>query len=394
VKILVAGAFEASSQWAHAINTVKMAQGFARLGHAVTLVCRRPTAGAVPEDSLNANYGLKEPMRWVQLPRRVLGHSLGENWSFAAQALRSLASLRPDLVYARNYTLPWLSSRLGIVTAAESHAHPGNKSKPFRRLVRASGHSAFRLWVTISRHLADHYATLGVSPEKLAVLPDAVDLQRFRRPAQRPPSPYPPGAPAVVYVGHLYDYKGIPTILAAAEHLPQLAFHLVGGWPDDIARQQRRVRERGLGNVTVHGAVPHAEVPRYLWHADVLLLPPSAHHPSAVWTSPMKLGEYLASGSPVVASAIPALRDLVTDAEVRFVAPDDGASLAEGVSRVLESPGDASRLTRAGTRRADELSYVKRAQQVLERVARGSKESSHGALRSALDSDSRTLPGT
>ena len=46
MKILVASAFEASSQWAHAINTVKMAQGFARLGHAVTLVCRRPISAA------------------------------------------------------------------------------------------------------------------------------------------------------------------------------------------------------------------------------------------------------------------------------------------------------------------------------------------------------------
>ena len=54
MRVLVASAFEAASQFAHAINTVKMAQGFARLGHQVTLVCRWPPGGKVPSAELAA----------------------------------------------------------------------------------------------------------------------------------------------------------------------------------------------------------------------------------------------------------------------------------------------------------------------------------------------------
>ena len=40
---------------------------------------------------------------------------------------------------------------------------------------------------------------------------------------------------------------------------------------------------------------------------------------SSAWTSPLKLAEYLASGSPVVATRIPALLDWITDTEVELV---------------------------------------------------------------------------
>ena len=42
MRIVVGSALKASSQWAHAINTVKMAEGFARLGHDVTVICQAP----------------------------------------------------------------------------------------------------------------------------------------------------------------------------------------------------------------------------------------------------------------------------------------------------------------------------------------------------------------
>lgn len=365
--ILVAGAFEASSQWAHAINTVKMAQGFARLGHRVTIVCRRPLEGKVPLVELNAAYGLTVPMRWFQLPTRLLRYSVDEHWRFALLALPVVLGTQPDFVFARNYIFPWVSSKLGIATIAESHAHPDNKTAPFLRLVDATQHCAFRLWVTISHRLADHYQSLGVPTEKLAVLADAVDLSLFQRPEKLPPSPYSNDGPNVTYVGHLYDYKGIPTVLEAAAQLPEVHFHLVGGWPEDIARQRRRAQELGLTNVTFHGLKPHSAVPPFLWHADVLLLPPSQHHPSAAWTSPLKLGEYLASGTPVVAADIPALRDWVTDQEVEFVSADDPGALARGIRGLLGDKSRAEEMQMAGLRKAKEMSYERRAQAVMNR---------------------------
>jgi glycosyltransferase involved in cell wall biosynthesis len=325
-----------------------------------------PLVGEADETTLAQVYALTAPIRWRQVSPTVAGLRTGESWWVGLRALREAKAWRPDLAYARHYIAPWLTARAGIVTAAETHVAAGTRTRAFRRLVAATRLPAFATLITISRRLAEDYASAGMPRKKLLVLPDAVDLPQFVRPAVLPPSPYAGAGPHVAYVGHLYDYKGIPAILDAAAHLPEAQFHLVGGWPEDVERQRRRAADLRLANVTFHGLRPQSEVPAFLWHANVLLLPPSARHPSAAWTSPVKLGEYLASETPVVATDIPALRDWLTDQQVRFVAPDDGSALAAGIRDVLTNPAQASAWRQAGRQLAESLSYERRAQQLID----------------------------
>jgi glycosyltransferase involved in cell wall biosynthesis len=361
MRVLVVAAHECDSRYAHALNTMKMAQGFARMGSDTAVVCRRPRTGEMTDRKIAEHYQLTESIRTIQLP-----HWMGTNRLFAVGSLAFVFRWKPDLIYARNFRLPTLSTALGHRTVAESHAHPGNVSPALERLVRCTGRGAFRLLLTISEHLADNFVNLGVPAEKIAVLPDAVDLEQFTRPVNLPPSPYAEDRPRAVYTGHLYDYKGIPTVLEAAELLPQVRFHLVGGLPGDIERQRKRITERGLRNVTVHGYVRQSDLPPYLWHADVLLLPPSANHPSAKWTSPLKLGEYMASGVPFVSSDIAALRDWLTDRETVFFQPDDSKGLANAISQVLEDSTTSIRMVTDAMAHANELSYTERARRILE----------------------------
>jgi glycosyltransferase involved in cell wall biosynthesis len=365
MRILAASAFEAGAHWAHAINTVKTAEGFARVGHDVRIVCRRPAGGAVPAEALARGYALRAPVRWTQVAARRFGRPLGPHGAFAAQALPRIAWARPHLVYARSYAVPTWTARLGLPTVVESHAHPENQTPDFRRLVQAARRPALRAWITISEVLAEAHARAGVPEGKIRVVPDAVDLDLFVPPDAPGPSPYPSGGPVAAYAGHLYDYKGIPTVLAAAARLPEVRFHLVGGWPEDVEGVRRRVEREGLGNVTLHGLRPHVEVPAFLWHADVLLLPPSAQHASAAWTSPVKLGEYLASGTPVVATSIPALRHWLRHGEVEWAEPDAPEALAAAIRRVLDDPAHAAGLAKRARERAAALSYRHRAERIL-----------------------------
>ncbi len=367
MKVVVASAFEASSLKAHAINTVKIAEGFAKLGHQVHLLCLAPRTGPVQIPQLEAHYGISAPMVWHQLPSAVLGLKITPHWPFFLLALPLMLRLSPDLVYSRNYILPAMTSRLGVPTIGETHAWPDNRTPQFRAFVRATHHRAFRRCVTISHRLAEQYAQLGADSAKLMVLPDAVDLDMFMRPDVLPAeaSPYAGNGPHVVYAGHLYDYKGIPTILQAAALLSDVHFHLVGGLPADIQRHRQTVDALGLQNVTLHGLKPYGEVPPYLWYADALLLPPSAEHPSAAWTSPVKLGEYLASGVPVIATRIPALLDWLSEEEACFVAPDQPAAMADAIRRLLTDASLAARFSAAGRQKAKDLTYEGRVARML-----------------------------
>ena len=79
----------------------------------------------------------------------------------------------------------------------------------------------------------------------------------------------------------------------------------------------------------------------------------------------MKLFEYMASGVPIVASATPANRAQVTEAEVFFYEPDNGESCAETVRYVLSHPDEA--LARAGRARESVAGFTweKRARRIL-----------------------------
>lgn len=366
MRIAIVSSLQAGTKMANAINTVKMAQGFARLGHDVTLVCRKGLSPLSPDELCTA-YGLTTSITWLQLPLRT---NRGKRWIFPIWAWHKIKHWRPEFVYARDYLFPCLSSRHGIVTAGESHAHIGSRKLPFNIFLRcARRQDAFKLLVTISERLAEHYHQRGVPQHKLAVLADAVDLELFQRPSSLPPTPFSTASPNIVYAGHLYDYKGIPTILAAAQQLPQCNFHLIGGWPEDIRRQQNVVRELRLSNVAFHGLLPQLVLPPYLWHADILLLPPSQYHPSAAWTSPLKMGEYLASGSPIVATSIPALRDWLSDDEVQFVNPDDPDTMVAGICILLEDRQRCTLLAANGLARSREMSFRHRAQTILQRCA-------------------------
>jgi glycosyltransferase involved in cell wall biosynthesis len=141
-----------------------------------------------------------------------------------------------------------------------------------------------------------------------------------------------------LYVGHLYGWKGRDTLLEAAHALPAdagITLVFVGGTPQDVA--EVRAATKGLSTVLVLGHKPKADIPRYLCAADVLLLPNTAQSiESQRYTSPLKLFEYLASGTPIVASDLPSVREVLSESTARLVPPDDAQALVAAVRDIVE----------------------------------------------------------
>lgn len=368
MRISVVTALEAGVEKAYAINSINMAQGFAKLGHDVTLITFQHRDGRRSDQVLHDQYDIRQPLRWIQLPRKFRGKFINPDEHFSYMAFTQLWRVKPDFVFARNYIAPIISARWDIPTVAESHAHVDNRTPPFLKMIAATQQQKqFRYLVTISDVLSEHYQSLGVPSDKMLVLPTGVDMNRFTRPDVLPASPYTHDKPNIAYVGHLYDYKGIPTILETANLCPDYKFHLVGGLQRDIDALRARIDELHLSNVILHGYQHQSNVPPYLWHADVLLLPPSLNHPSARWTSPVKLGEYLASGTPIVVSQIPAMIDWLTNNEVMFFQPDSAHHMATAIRDTLSNGQVSQARVQAGLQLAQSFSYQRRAQIILEK---------------------------
>lgn len=366
MRILVVGSFPADSNFANALNTIKMADGFAKYGHDVCVICREAEVGRLSDRQLRQKFQISSSVSFVQVPKTFLMVPLGKHETFAYQVLRQAHYFQPEFAYCRNFIAPLILARkAGIPTVAESHAPLGKVSRPLSRMIRGLAESdAFKSLVTIAPVLRDNFIAQGVPRNKVHILPDAVDLNLF----SRPPTYVEPTKkrPVVTYSGHLYDYKGIPTLLHSAALSPELDYRVIGGHPDDVKRVAKLVRIRGIRNVELVGHVSHSKVPEYLWASDVLLLPPSINHRSAEWTSPMKLGEYLASSTPVVATRIPALQYWLKETEVKFVQPDDPVSMANGLRAVLNDQHYAESLKRNGCALAQSLSYEVRCKKILD----------------------------
>lgn len=212
----------------------------------------------------------------------------------------------------------------------------------------------------ISRFLEERFLA-HVPRERLVRVPPVVDARAFE---VEPPADFlarrcgvPPGR-VVLYAGSFFDNEGVATLLAAAPAVlarhPETRFVIVGGHPAEALVALRRQAESlglGAGQVVFTGVAPSVEMPLF-FRAATLLVAPKAESPLNRAGVPTKLVEYLASGRPVVASAVGDIPLLVADGtEALLVPPDQPAALAQALNALLDDPARADALGQAGRRR-------------------------------------------
>ncbi|GAB4554546.1 MAG: hypothetical protein Tsb0013_17200 [Phycisphaerales bacterium] len=358
-RVLVISEAALGSHKAHAINTVKTAGGFACLGCEVLVLMRPGVCGA---SRALASYGESGRLE----VRCYDGPAYPEDWrdvaswseGYARWACAQATRFGPDMVYARSYVAPVRLAERGFMVSAETHAYRGVENPNLDRLLVGAGPGGpVRSIITIHEVLAEDYAERGAERERVCVVPDGVDLRMFGDGVPRADLGCGPNA---VYTGSLAPHKGVADAVRAVELLGDLGvtLHVFGGDDTEIEALRREARER----VVVHGRIPFCDTPSVLQASDVLLLPNRSSEPSASWTSPVKLGEYLASGRPVVASAIGGIRRWVDEPAVRWHTPDDPGSIADAIRASLaESAGERSSRARAAGECACRLSYANRA---------------------------------
>lgn len=148
-----------------------------------------------------------------------------------------------------------------------------------------------------------------------------------------------PGAPVILCPRRLTPKNGVHVAVSAMLHLPQALLLVVG---DGAESEPLKAQAQTLGvmaRVRFDGAKAHAEMARYYAAADVVVVPsvPVAGVEEATSISVL---EGMASGRPVVASAIGGIRELITSGvNGLLVPPDDPHALSQAIASALTDAG-------------------------------------------------------
>jgi glycosyltransferase involved in cell wall biosynthesis len=244
--------------------------------------------------------------------------------------------IRPhvQIVHSRDWNFVKAAIHSSIPAIYEHHHHEDKQFEP--EIVH---HPLFQVAVTVANPVRESMIAHGMPPEKVIQLHNGFN-QSFtvRQPdaaAQWRRQLLGNCSYLAVYSGGLNAFKGVDLLLDAAKHLPQVQFALAGGSEAQVQSYQQRSIDLGLQNVTFLGYVLHDQLASLLQAADVLLHPHRSGE-EATFTSPLKFFDYLASGTPIVATEIPPLRSFQSAALVaNWCAPDCPLALVNCIAQTL-----------------------------------------------------------
>ena len=330
----------------------------------------------------------------------VCGHPLAqagladtpEKFRMALQALRVCTSFAAEPVQADVvHCHTWYAHFGGLLTkilygiSLVITAHSLEPLRPWKREQLGRG-ADLAAWiertaleaadavVAVSQEMrSDILRLFGLAPERVHVIHNGVDTEEYRRTTSRArldPYGIDPARPYVLFVGRISRQKGILHLLGAVPHLtPRTQVVLCASSPDstEIAREVEdavaRAQASRSGVIWIREMVDRRTAIELYSHAAVFCCP-SVYEPFGIINL-----EAMACETPVVASAVGGIPEVVVDGETGFLVPlthkaeapfepADPAGfargLARGVNALLADEGLRRRMGRNGRRRVEE----------------------------------------
>ncbi len=371
-RLIYAANFRLPTEKAHGFQIAKMCESFADLGQDVTLLLPTKKKNPIKED-LYAYYGIRHTfkVKRVFTPDMLALKFLPSSWRFFLQGVWFAFAMffqridKEAIYYLRNPELVWLLKLRGATRVIfEAHLLPKKK-----RLFKACVASA-DLIPCNSKGTLKALADLGI--ERLTLAPNGVDLEAFLKAPEKRMAREELGLPQdkkiVLYSGHLYAWKGVRTLIEAAKQsdMEGTMFYLIGGKADEIEALKKDMRIDSEDRVVFREHVPHTEVYSYLKAADVLVLPNSkASEESVAFTSPIKMFEYMASGTPIIASSLPSIREVLDEGSALLFTPDDPSDLLNKVKMLLEDETLCATLSLSAQNKSRSYSWIERAKNII-----------------------------
>ncbi len=214
----------------------------------------------------------------------------------------------------------------------------------------------------------DLVSLAGVPPDRISVVPHAVDPLFSRRPSDKETQTYRGRQgltdPYVLYVGAIDRRKDWPGLLRAFARLrgayPSIRLVVAGHVSGQRSDLTDAIRTADLGQaVVLMGHVPDQELPTLYAGAELFVYPS--------WWEGFGLPplEAMAMGVPVIAYRTSSLPEVVGDAGLVLDAPYDHVSLAKSMERVIADQPLRNGLIERGFRQASRFSWDRAAEQTM-----------------------------
>lgn len=262
--------------------------------------------------------------------------------------LNSLKNGDKVYVYGSLPCLHKLVSKDGVDTFLEVTEHPSVyplKTRFFWNTSKKAFDDCKKLKAlfVISSNLKEYYTSAGVKASNIHIINMFVDITRFKCVLREPEKRY------VCYCGNGNNRKDkvdelIISFKKVSISFPDINLQIVGpkkqvfkGEKDNV----ELVKDLGLENrVFFTGVVPASEIPQILVNAEALVLKrPNTLQNKAGF--PTKLGEYLASGNPVLCSSVGDIPLFLEDMKSALLFnPDDEDAFVKKLVWLLEHPAE------------------------------------------------------
>lgn len=308
------------------------------------------------------------------LPNRMAKSMHGRLQQQADELLRVAREFRPSVIHTTTHFvnglvarevadalgIPWVYEVRGQLadTWASTRGDAARRSERYRLFVERETDvmRSADLVVTLGETMKRNIVASGVPASKILICPNAVGGAYLKEPLPHREARLALGLdPEGLYIGtvsSLVDYEGLDDLVTSfallAPRLSKLKLILVGDGAAAPALQDQ-VRRLGLWERT-HFAGRVSPEQAHLFHQalDVFVVPRKDLAVTRAVT-PLKPVEALASGRPVVASDLDALREIVHDGvNGRLVGAEDPDALAEELLKLLEDAGLRLELGSAG----------------------------------------------
>lgn len=251
----------------------------------------------------------------------------------------------PDLIHA-HFALPdgvaavRAGTRSGLPVVVTLHGSDFNRqmARPIAGPLVTRSIGRADAVIAVSRQIAEGLATrLPAVADRIAFIPNGYDSAVIRHEPKTAEGDF-------LFIGAFKPVKNPLVLLAAYAGIAantSRGLVMIGEGPLRAEMEQAITRLGLAGRVRLPGRVPHDELQPYFRDAHALVLP------SASEGMPLVVIESLATGTPVVASAVGAIPDLVAPGvSGLLVAPGDVDGLAAAMLQAERAPWDHARIAR------------------------------------------------